>query len=72
MNKRYLHHLWTLIRPIKLYYLLAALVVCGVIHVMALRANNVGMVELRNAVYVADKENGNVEQALQVIVVATQ
>lgn len=65
MDKRYLHHLWTRIRPIKAWYLFAAFVVTLGIHIAALRSNNIGMVELREAVYLADKDGGNVEQALQ-------
>lgn len=65
MYKRALHHLWTSIRPIKVWYLLAACLLCIGIHVAALRHNNNTMAELRNAVYAADKNNGNVEEALQ-------
>lgn len=65
MDKRYLHHLWTRIRPIKVWYLLAALLVVLGVHLAALRANNMGMAKAREAVYQADKDDGNVEKALQ-------
>jgi hypothetical protein len=65
MNKRQLHHLWTLIRPVRAWYLLTACGIFGLIAVVALRANYTGMVSLRTAVYDADKNNGNVEQSLQ-------
>lgn len=65
MDKRYLHHLWTRIRPIKVWYLLAALLIVLGVHIAALRGNNMGMVELREAVYQADKDSGDVEKALQ-------
>jgi len=39
--------------------------VSGGVCVYALRANNLHMVELRNAVYTADKDNGDVEGALR-------
>lgn len=65
MSKRYLHHLWTLLRPVKTWYLLAAFVASAGICVLALRANYSTMVSLREAVYQADETNGNVEQALQ-------
>jgi len=65
MSKRYLHHLWTRLRPIKTWYLLAAFVLSAGICGLALRANYSTMVELREAVYQADQANGNVEQALQ-------
>ncbi len=65
MNKRYLHHLWTYVRRVKVWHLLAALLLCLVIHLFALRANNLTMVRLRNAVYAADKSGNAVEQSLQ-------
>lgn len=65
MNKRYLHHLWTRIRPIKTGYLLAAFGLCAVVCVVALRQNYMGMTKLRSAVYQADKDGGDTEQALQ-------
>ena len=65
MYKKYLHHLWTRIRPIKTWYLAAAFVSAALICVFALRSNNLMMVKLRNDVYQADKDNGNVEASLQ-------
>jgi hypothetical protein len=65
MNKRYLHHIWTRVRPIKTWYLLALFLVCAIICIFALRGNNLNMVKLRNNVYAADKSNGNVELALE-------
>lgn len=65
MNKRYLHHLWTRIRPIKTWYLFAVFVVAGTVAVLALRNNYAVMVDLRESVYQADREAGDVEGALQ-------
>jgi hypothetical protein len=65
MNKRYLHHIWTRIRPIKTGYLLALFIVSAVICIVALRDNNLTMLKLRNQVYTADKNNSNVEGALE-------
>lgn len=65
MNKRHLHHLWTKIRLIKPSYVLVLALACTVICIFALRANNEHMVKLRNAVYTADRDDGNVELALQ-------
>ena len=65
MNKKYWHHLWTRIRPIKTWYLLAAFLISATVCAFALRSNNLTMVKLRNDVYQADKDNGNVEAALQ-------
>ncbi len=65
IDKRHLHHTWTIIRPIKTQYLLTAFLACLLVYVFALRANNTGMVTRRDAVYVADKQNQGVEAALQ-------
>jgi len=65
MNKRQLHHLWTKIRWIKPIYILILAVALTVICIVNLRSNNEHMIKLRNAVYSADKNGGNVEAALQ-------
>jgi hypothetical protein len=65
MNKRYLHHIWTRIRPIKTSYLLTLFVISAVICIFALRDNNLTMLKLRSQVYTADKNNGNVEGTLE-------
>lgn len=65
ISKQYLHHLWTRIRPVKTSYLFTALLLCVLVHVVALRANNIRMAELRDAVYVADEKGEGVEKALQ-------
>lgn len=65
MNKRTWHHVWTKLRKVKVRYLLAITLVCGVVCVLALRSNYQHMVSLRDAVYSADKNDGNVQGALQ-------
>ena len=65
MYKRYLHHIWTRIRPVKPWYLAALCLLFACIGVAALRTNYTTMTKLRSAVYEADKQNGNVEEALQ-------
>lgn len=67
MNKKYLHHLWIRIRPIHWGYFLAACLLFAGISVFAHRANNLKMIELRQAVFDADKHNTNVEGALQAL-----
>lgn len=67
MNKKYLHHLWTRIRPVKTGYLLVAFLISAGVCILALRANYGGMVKLRDAVYQVDKNGGDVEQALQAL-----
>ena len=65
MDKKSLHHYWTKLRPIKPWYFAVLAIMSGIICIFALRANNEHMIVLRDAVYTADKNDGNVEQALQ-------
>ena len=65
MNKRSIkpkQHKFSNIKP--LYFLILTLI-SGVICVMALRANNQHMNQLREQVYSADKNNGDVKGSLQ-------
>ena len=65
MNKHTIkpkQHNFSNIRP--LYFLILALI-SAVICVVALRANNQHMNQLRQEVYAADKDNGDVKTALQ-------
>jgi hypothetical protein len=65
MNKRYLHHLMTRLRPIKFWYFLIACVVFAGIGALALRGNYSTMSKLRTDVYTADQTNNDVVGALQ-------
>jgi hypothetical protein len=65
MDSRYLHHLWTRIRPIKTTYLFTAFLLCVLVCVVGLRGNNIHMAKLRDAVYAADQKGEGVEQTLQ-------
>lgn len=65
MNKRQLHHFYSRFRRIKPWYFLVLAVVSGFIGILALRSNNQHMAELRDAVYAADKNNGDVQTALR-------
>lgn len=65
MDKKQLHHAWTKIRPVKVWYLAVLFVAMSGIAVFALRQNNLQMVQLRQAVYAADEQNGDTEGALQ-------
>ena len=67
MHRRYLHHLWARIRPVKTWYLLVVAVACALCCAFALRANYQQMVKLREAVYTTDQQNGNVVQSLQAL-----
>lgn len=64
MNKRQLHHFWRTFRLVKARYFLAAALIFALLAVVGLRANNQHMAELRDAVYTADKDNGDVQTAL--------
>ena len=65
MNKRHLHHVWRLYRRVKPWYFIVAVVIFGTISLVSLRHNNEQMVRLRDAVYTADKNSGDVEAALR-------
>lgn len=65
MDKRYFHHLWVKVRPIRPWYFLALAAISGGLCIVALRENNIEMAQLRNAVYVADRDNSDVQGALQ-------
>ncbi len=64
MNVRQLHHLWTKVRPVEPGYFFIAAGLFLVLGVFGLRANYMHMDELRNAVYEADKNNGDTSAAL--------
>lgn len=51
-------------RFMKPWHFFVVAVVCGVLCVYALRDNNLGMIKLRNDVYTADQNNGDVRKAL--------
>jgi len=70
MNKRTLHHVWAVIRPLRTVYFLAAFLVFAIVAVVALRNNYQTMVSLRQAVFTEDAQGdggpeNSVEQALQ-------
>lgn len=64
-QKKQLHHKWTKIRAIQVWYLVVVFLCMAGITAVALRHNNQQMVELRQAVYQADENNGNTEKALR-------
>lgn len=66
MDKKYWHHVWTTrIRPINVWYLLVLFLVSATICVFSLRGNYMHMTTLRQAVYDADKNDGDVKGKLQ-------
>lgn len=64
MNKRHLHHVWRFYRRIKPWYFVVLAIVFSAISLVSLRSNNQHMSQLREAVYAADKDGGDVEAAL--------
>lgn len=64
LDKRNLHRIWRYVHTVHPWYFLAITLVSGIICLGALRHNNQRMVVLRDAVYAADKNGGNVELAL--------
>jgi hypothetical protein len=67
MNKRHLHHVWRFLRHIKPVYFLGIAIVFGIISLVSLRQNNQQMVRLRDAVYAADKNDGDIEGSLRAL-----
>lgn len=65
MHKRQIHHQLVRLRIFPQWGLLIAAVVCLLVAVFALRANNQKMIELRAAVFAADEQNGDIETALK-------
>ena len=64
MNKRHLHHLWRRFRILKPWYFLIIAMIAAVVCVFAMRSNNQHMVKLREALYTADQQNGDITKAL--------
>lgn len=65
INKKKLHRLLVKLRPINYWYFLIGFLVFGVLGLQAFRQNNLKMIELREAVFQADEQNGDVETALR-------
>lgn len=65
MRKRTVSKLWHQIQNISIIGLTIAFIACGAVSIVLLRANNLKMVELRQAVYTADEKGGDVETALR-------
>lgn len=65
MHKRKLHHVLTVLKTVPIWTFLAIAVFFMLVSVFALRANNQNMIKLREQVFIADRENGDVEGALR-------
>lgn len=64
MNKKALYHVWQTVRKIRPSWFLIAAALSLVVCIYGLRANNLEMIRLKQAVYQADKDNGDVQRAL--------
>ncbi len=60
-----MHHVWRYLRHIHPWYFLVIATVFTGIFVLAMKQNNIEMGRLREAVFIADKNNGDVEGALK-------
>ena len=67
MNKPILRQLWQYIHKVHPWYFLLVALVSLAIAIPALRKNNEQMVQLREAVYTADRDNGDVEAAIRAL-----
>src|SRR5688500_2280283 len=65
MNKRKLHHLMVVLRPISYWYFVLIVVASLLVAGFALRKNNLRALELRDHVLEVDKRGGDVETALR-------
>ncbi len=65
INKRKLHHFWTLLRRVNHWYFFFAALLFGVIGVFALRQNNLKAISLRDEVLKVDQQNGDTEAVLK-------
>lgn len=65
MNKRKLHHLLVVLRPISYWYFVVIFLVSAFIAAYALRQNNMQALRLRDRVLQVDKQDGDIEAALR-------
>lgn len=65
MDKGKIHHYWIAFRKPSLYFLIISTVFFSGLAVYSLRVNNLQMLQLKEAVYAADEQNGDIETALQ-------
>lgn len=65
MNKRKIHHVMTLLKPVSYWYFVVIFVVSAGIAMATLRQNNLRALELRDNVLEVDKQDGDIEAALR-------
>jgi hypothetical protein len=64
MNKHKLSGIWHRYGKVTLLGLIAVFLISGAVSIYALRANNLKMIQLRQAVYTADEQGGDIATAL--------
>jgi preprotein translocase subunit SecF len=64
-TKHYIAGLWHRLQDISMVVLIIGFLLAGAVTIFALRANNLKMAELRETVYTADANGGDVETALR-------
>ena len=64
MRKTKEYGIWHRYKNISLILLVAAFIISAAITVVSLRANNIKMINLRQAVYTADQQNGDINKSL--------
>lgn len=65
VDKRKIHHWLVVLRHVKVWQLILALLVLGGLSVYLLRQNNLGMIEWRNEVKSVDQEGGDLQPVLK-------
>lgn len=65
MRKHKAYYLWHKLAGISLWFIVGVFAVSVMVSIFALRQNNLTMVGLRDSVYAADKQGGDVEGALR-------
>lgn len=64
MNKHHVHHWYKKIQAFSVWYFLVAAIICFSVSLIALRNNNLTAVRLRADLLAVDKQNGDVNAAL--------
>lgn len=67
MNKRKLHHVLRILHKIHYTVLIVIFIIATIMVLPSLRSNNKQMILLREAVFTADKNNGDIEGALRTL-----
>jgi len=64
MHNHVINHTWKLLQKLSYWYFLVCFLLCGFVSVLALRNNNLQMINLRDSVVRADEKAGDINTAL--------